>query len=450
MDWIKDRVSAQSFQTWFGPLRPLGVQHDRVLIEVPNPFFIDWFQQHNLSLLIESLAHTLSVRPVIEWRVRPDYYEDAGGRAEPPRVLGEVETSLRRVANNLRSASNLNPRYLFDNFVVGPSNAFSHAASLAVAKAPGRTYNPLFIYGPTGLGKTHLMQAIGNRLMTENPGCRVAYVPCERFMNELIEAISQRTTADFRERYRNLDVLLIDDIHFLSGREATQEEFFHTFNALHDARKQIVVTCDSPPKEIRNIELRLVSRFNWGLVTDIAPPDLETRMAILSRKAEDENVILPKDVALLISKRVTSNIRVLEGCLVKLAALARLLDAEISADLAQDVLKDVLDGEARRRHSIEEIQKLAADGFGVTSESLRGKRRTARIARARQVAMYLCRRYTHHTLLEIGRSFGHRDHSTVLHACGKVARLRVQDADLDGAIKEMEQTLQKPTNGRPD
>jgi chromosomal replication initiator protein len=429
MAWIRQQVSP----------------HDRVLIEVPNPFFIEWFEQHSLTLLRESFKRCLGSEPAIKWSVRPDY-DKAPADPRPP------EMPVRRpdAAVTVRSSARLNPRYLFENFVVGPSNAFTHAAAQAIAKAPGQAYNPLFIYGSTGLGKTHLMQAIGNRLLTVRPSSRVAYVPCENFTNELIEAISQRRTHAFREKYRNLDVLLIDDIHFLSGREATQEEFFHTFNTLHDAGKQIIVTCDSPPREIQQIEVRLVSRFNWGLVTDIGPPDLETRIAILQRKAQEENITLPDDVAYLISSQVKSNIRVLEGCLVKLAALSRLLNARISQELAQDVLRDVLDGEGRRQHSPESIQEIVAEVFGVAPESLRGKRRTARIARARQVAMYLTRNHTHLTLMDIGRAYGHRDHSTVLHACGRIARLRVRDAQLEQSLQKLETRLrvQEPPHSR--
>jgi chromosomal replication initiator protein len=447
MAWICEKVSPQSYQTWFDPIQPLELAQDRVLIQVPNPFFIDWFEQHNLHLLRESLARSLGTEPRIEWSVHPDYYK--GNDATTTTVPGGHSQPLPKSVNQNRSVGSLNSRYTFDNFVIGPSNAFSHAAALAVAKAPGQTYNPLFIYGPTGLGKTHLMQAIGNHLQVQRANCRVTYVPCERFTNQLIEAISQRNTSEFREKYRNLDVLLIDDVHFLSGREATQEEFFHTFNALHDGQKQIVVTCDSPPLEMRKIEVRLLSRFNWGLVTDVSPPNLETRMAILHRKAAEEEIDLPDDVAYLISSQVKSNIRVLEGCLVKLAALSRLLDAQISQDLAQDVLKDVLDAEGRRDYTPEEIQDMVGQVFGVAPESIRGKRRTARIATARQVAMYLTRNHTHLTLTDIGRSFGHRDHSTVLHACGKIARLRVRDAEMEQTLHKLEEQLLTQRNTTP-
>jgi chromosomal replication initiator protein len=443
MEWIRGQVSPQRFQTWFEPIRPLELTQSRVLIEVPNPFFVDWFEQHSLSILRDGLKQCLGEPPAIQWRICPDYYE-----ATEPESAAVGPVPRVPAPSPPRPSDSLNPRYVFESFVVGPSNSFSHAASVAVAAEPGRSYNPMFIYGATGLGKTHLMQAIGNALGASRPGCKIMYVSCERFTNEMIEAISQHDTSGFRERYRKLDVLLIDDIHFLGGRESTQEEFFHTFNALHDARKQIVVTSDRPPKEIRNIEVRLISRFTWGLVTEISPPDLETRMAILTRKAGDEGVHLPKDVAHLISTRVTTNIRVLEGCLVRLAALSRLLHAEISLELAEDVLKDLLDSAGGRRHSVEDIQTLVAHVFGVTPESLRGKRRTALVARARQVAMYLSRRHTHLTLNDIGRSFGHRDHSTVLHACGKIARLRVQDDQLERTLLDVESRLQRPASGR--
>jgi chromosomal replication initiator protein len=446
--WIRERVSPQRYETWFRRIRPLELEPERAHLEVPNPFFIDWFEQHDLPILREALERVLGSSPPIQWSVSPDYYsedkaEDLTAPLDAPEILA---TGVPRPGPRPL----LNPRYTFENFVVGPSNAFCHAAALAVAREPGRAYNPLFIYGSTGLGKTHLMQAIGHALLRSDPRTRVAYVYCERFMNEMIEAISEGNTAGFRERYRNLDVLLIDDIHFLGGRESTQEEFFHTFNTLHDARKQIVVTSDRPPKEIDNIELRLISRFQGGLVAKISPPDLETRLAILQRKAEVEQVQLPEDVALLIASRVTNNIRNLEGCLVKLAAFSRLLNADITLDLAQEVLKDTLEPAEPANPTIEEIQEATAQAFGVPAESLRGKRRTSQIATARQVAMYLCRRLTSHTYIEIGKAFGHRDHSTVIHACGKVARERIRDERLERIVRSLEQSLGRRGAGQPE
>ncbi|MBD3335258.1 MAG: chromosomal replication initiator protein DnaA [Candidatus Eisenbacteria bacterium] len=440
LEWIRDRVSGQRFETWFSRMRPLEIENDRILIEVPNPFFIEWFERHNLPLLREALRHSLGSGYTVQWRVQPEYYRTPA--PDPPSAEMRPAVPAPDPAAVCLSRTPLNPRYSFENFVVGRSNEFSHAACRAVARDPGRAYNPLFIHGSTGLGKTHLMQAIGNALLCERTRCRVVYVYCEKFMNELIEAISSGDTAGFRQRYRNLDVLLIDDIHFLGGREATQEEFFHTFNALHDGRKQIVMTSDRPPKEIENIELRLLSRFSWGLVSDISPPSLETRLAILHRRASVENLSLPDDVALLIANQVRSNVRVLEGSLVKLAALSRLLQAELSVDLAQDVLKDVVDPDGGPRYAPPCIQETVARFFDVPSEALRGKRRTSRIATARQVAMYLCRKHTSLTLNDIGRSFGHRDHSTVLHACGKVARQRVRDSQLESAIHAIEDRLE--------
>ncbi|MBU1700252.1 MAG: chromosomal replication initiator protein DnaA [Candidatus Eisenbacteria bacterium] len=461
--WISQKVPSQRFETWFSPIHPLEAGKGRIVIEVPNPFFIDWFEHHNLPLLKEAITRAFGEELAIQWSVNSNYYKDSpetnsGAVAAAPVDRRPSTTLPIEIKNSLSYhpqadsplRARLNPRYTFDNFVVGKSNEFPHAACHAAAKDPGRAYNPLFIHGSTGLGKTHLMQALGHQIQQQTPSCRIVYVYCEKFMNELIEAIAQGNTAGFRERYRNLDVLLIDDIHFLAGREATQEEFFHTFNALHDAQKQIVMTSDRPPKEIQNIEQRLISRFHWGLVTDISPPTIETRMAILRRKAIAEGIYLPEDVSLLISSRVISNIRTLEGSLVKLAALSRLLNVEISVDLAQDVLKDVLEPGSTGKLSPEDIQQHVAQVFNVTAESIRGKRRTQQVALARQVAMYLVRRHTSLTLNDIGSSFGHRDHSTVLHACGKIARKRVQDDQLERALQDIEERLtHRPVDNRP-
>jgi chromosomal replication initiator protein len=331
---------------------------------------------------------------------------------------------------------NLYPRFTFDSFVVGKSNEFAHAASLAVGQEPGGVYNPLFIYGGTGLGKTHLMQAIGHTVLGLHPGARVFYASSESFMNEMIQAITAGRTLDFRKKYRSLDVLLLDDIHFLSGRDATQEEFFHTFNSLHDAHKQIVVTSDRPPKDIAQVEERLISRFNSGLVTDIQPPDLETRVAILRSKAGRENISLPQDVLFLIAERIQRNIRELEGCLVRLSALSRLLCVPITVDLALEVLR-VYAGPGDAAVDLGQIQRRVAKEFDVTVESLRGKRRTSTIAFARQVAMYLTKQLTPLTLVEIGRGFGNRDHSTVLYAIDKIAEGRRTRPDLDRRVDEL-------------
>jgi chromosomal replication initiator protein len=434
LDEVRNRVSPQKFQTWFEPVQVLSLDQEKLVLEVPNPFFGDWFEEHNLPLLEEVVEKLAGCRPKVRFVVSSAYYEQASPAAID--VAPAPAPSAAGKPAPARVTHNLYPRFTFDSFVVGKSNEFAHAASLAVGQEPGGVYNPLFIYGGTGLGKTHLMQAIGHTVLGLHPGARVFYASSESFMNEMIQAITAGRTLDFRKKYRSLDVLLLDDIHFLSGRDATQEEFFHTFNSLHDAHKQIVVTSDRPPKDIAQVEERLISRFNSGLVTDIQPPDLETRVAILRSKAGRENISLPQDVLFLIAERIQRNIRELEGCLVRLSALSRLLCVPITVDLALEVLR-VYAGPGDAAVDLGQIQRRVAKEFDVTVESLRGKRRTSTIAFARQVAMYLTKQLTPLTLVEIGRGFGNRDHSTVLYAIDKIAEGRRTRPDLDRRVDEL-------------
>ncbi|HPS80164.1 MAG TPA: chromosomal replication initiator protein DnaA, partial [Thermoanaerobaculaceae bacterium] len=340
------------------------------------------------------------------------------------------------------AASPLNPRYTFDNFVVSSCNQFAHAAALAVSDQPGRAYNPLFLYGGVGLGKTHLMQAIGNRVLQRSPAARLRYLTSEQFMNELITAIRFEETPQFRERYRSVDVLLIDDIQFLAGKESTQEEFFYTFNALRDAHKQIVVTADKPPKDIPNLEARLTSRFNQGLVTDIKQPDIETRIAILRNRCEQEgaDVRLSEDVLLLIADRIHTNIRDLEGCLVRLMAVAALTGQEITLELAEEVLQHYVNPEPDQLNP-ERIVALVAEHFGVKGEALVGQRRTRAVALPRQIAMYLLRQLTELSLVDIGRMFGGRYHSTVIYACEKIGTMVGTDNEFAERINGLISTL---------
>ena len=434
---VRSRVSAQKFQTWFEPIQVLSFEAGKLVLEVPNPFFGDWFEEHSLPLLLEVAEKELGGRPEVRFVVRSAYYEPPEAPPEPG-----METPLSVPSRPIPPPAirNLYPRFSFEHFVVGKSNEFAHAASFAVGKEPGGVYNPLFIYGGTGLGKTHLMQAIGHAVLVGNPSSRVFYVSSENFTNELIQSITANRTAEFRRKFRGLDVLLLDDIQFLSGRDATQEEFFHTFNSLHDARKQIVVTSDRPPKEISQIQERLISRFNSGLLIDIQPPDLETRVAILRAKAAREGVELPQDVLFLVAERIQRNIRELEGCLVRLSALGRLLCMPLTVDLALEVLR-VYAGAGDATVDLGQIQRRVAKEYGVTVESLRGKRRTSSIAFARQVAVYLTKHLMPLTLVEIGRGFGNRDHSTVLYAIDKITQARRTDADLDRRIEEMQREL---------
>ncbi|MCM8761245.1 MAG: chromosomal replication initiator protein DnaA, partial [Candidatus Omnitrophica bacterium] len=350
---------------------------------------------------------------------------EAGGVQSAQEASSRKEKGGRGIWPFSRSVSDqakeigLQERYSFDHFVIGPSNRFAHAAALAVSDSPAKAYNPLFIYGGVGLGKTHLMHAIGHRVLQKSPKARVLYISSEEFTNQLISAIQNRTTLKFREKYRSVDILLIDDIHFIAGKEATQEEFFHTFNALYDAHKQIVVSSDRPPKEIERLEERLVSRFEWGLVTDIQPPDFETRIAILKKKSEKETIVLPEDVFYFLAEKIRTNIRELEGALIRVVAYAKLVGKDVSVELAKEVLKDmIIEGE--KKVTIELIQKKVSEYFDIKLSDMRAKKRSKAIAYPRQIAMYLARQLTDYSLPEIGEQFGGRDHTTVIHAYDKI------------------------------
>ena len=414
LDVIRQETEHQSYQTWFEPTRAVEVTEDAVKVEVPNRFFADWLEEHYIGLIRRAILDTSGqdLRPVFQVaHARPDQYEPISTRriTPPPLTIAAADECQ------------LNPRYTFGTFVVGGSNRFAQAATMAVAEAPAEAYNPLFIYGGVGLGKTHLMQAVGNYVREHRPELSVYYVSSETFMNDLITAIQRGTTLEFRDKYRGKDVLLIDDVQFLAGKESTQEEFFHTFNALYLAHKQIVLTSDRPPKQIASLEERLVSRFGSGLVTDVQPPDLETRIAILHEKAELDGISIPNDVIHLVANSVTSNIRELEGSLVRLLAFSSLTGSEITLDLAKEVLSEFL-GKPRGPVSVARIQQAVAESFGVPVEKMKARGRTSQIAHARQVAMYLARELTHLSLAQIGELFGGRDHTTVLHAQRKIAQ----------------------------
>ncbi len=431
LERVSTLVNSQSFQTWFKPTRLVSYEGGRIVIEGPNPFFIDWLAEHHLDKIEYAASETLGENVKVEF-----VYQD------PPRRVSSEERSVKRSvivtdAVTLPNKVHLNARYTFDEFVVGSSNRLAHAAALAVSEKPARVYNPLFIYGGVGLGKTHLIQAIGHFVLKEHPNLRISYVSAESFMNELIHAIRKGVTLEFKERYRNIDILMIDDIQFLAGKESTQEEFFFTFNALYDSNKQIVVTSDRPPKEIPTLQERLTSRFEWGLITDIQPPDLETRIAILRKKVENENIMIPDDVISLIAENVKSNIRELEGSLIRILACSSLACQEISVDMAGNVLRDIIKGSPKKKLDIRTIQRAAAQHFDIPVDSLKAKTRVSRVVLARQVAIYLARELTDLSLVQIGKHFGGRDHSTVLHACKKIDRL----LETDPALKRKIQTI---------
>ncbi|MBI4265492.1 MAG: chromosomal replication initiator protein DnaA [Acidobacteria bacterium] len=425
---IETKVNRHSFYTWFKPTAFLADGGASITVRVPNPLFKEWLTKHYSVVLSEALAEVrrpdVSLIFVAEGAAVPQSPAEESAPAEPP-AEGEL------IGGPLSSGLNL--RYSFDTFIVGPSNQFAHAACRAVAEAPSRSYNPLFIYGGVGLGKTHLMHAIGQYVLQHDPALKLTYISSERFMNEMINALRYDRILDFRERYRSVDVLLVDDVQFVSGKEGTQTEFFHTFNALYDAQKQIVLSSDHPPHEIPALEERLRSRFEWGLIADIQPPDIETRVAILKRKAEAEAVPLPDSVAMYIAGRIKSNIRELEGSLIRLIAYASLTGREISLDLTHNVLKNVIDQD-ERAVTIETIQKFVSDYYQLKVGELKSRNNSKSIAMPRQVAMYLCKTLTHASLPEIGRSFGGKHHSTVIHSIKKVDELRKRDADFNSLI----------------
>jgi chromosomal replication initiator protein len=437
---IETKISRHGFYTWFKPTSFLSKVGDAVTIRVPNQLFCDWLTRHYSGLINEALGEIDQPMLAISYSTDPRS-ADAPliAEAAPPIAADEEAEALASYSANADEGApsiGLNPRYLFDTFVVGPSNQFAEAACRAVSEAPGRSYNPLFIYGGVGLGKTHLMHAIGHSVLKQNPLFKLTYISTERFMNEMINAVKNDLLLSFRERYRSVDVLLVDDIQFLAGREGTQNEFFHTFNALYDSQKQIVISSDCPPNELTTLEERLRSRFEWGLIADIQLPDLETKVAILKKKADAESVPLPDNVAIYIAEKIKSNIRELEGSLIRLLAFASLSGREISISLAQEVLKNVI-GHDDRTVSIDMIQKAVADRYQLKLAELRSRNNSKSIALPRQIAMYLCKMLTTASLPEIGRGFGGKHHSTVIHSIRKIETLRKKDRDFNSVINRL-------------
>ncbi len=423
---IETKINRHSFYTWFRPTAYVQDDGATIRVRVPSSLFRDWLAKHYTGVINEALAEASRADTRIVF-LTDDESAAPVAPAEPsapPPEAGDLPAT---------EAVGLNPRYSFETFIVGPSNQFAHAACRAVAEAPSRSYNPLFIYGGVGLGKTHLMHAIGHYVLQHQRSLALTYISSERFMNEMINAVRYDRILDFRERYRSVDVLLVDDIQFLAGKEGTQTEFFHTFNALYDAQKQIVISSDCPPHEIPSLEERLRSRFEWGLIADIQPPDLETKVAILKRKAEAEAVPLADNVAIYIAGKIKSNIRELEGSLIRLIAYASLTGREISLPLAQDVLRNILDHD-ERAVTIEIIQKFVSDYYQLKLTELKSRNNSKSIAMPRQIAMYLCKALTSASLPEIGRSFGGKHHSTVIHSIRKIEDMRQRDGDFNSLI----------------
>jgi len=438
---VETKVNRYSYYTWFRQTSLAADLGDTLSVRVTDPMVVDWLTKHYAAIIEEALAEI--GRPGVRLRFQPDNHE-----GQPPRTLETREEPEPVISPSVQvddvrdvpDYGGLSPRYSFDTFIVGASNQFAHAACRAVAEAPSRSYNPLFLYGGVGLGKTHLMHAIGHYVLTQSPGLKLTYISAERFMNEVVNAIRYDRIMEFRERYRGVDVLLVDDVQFIVGKERTQTEFFHTFNALHDAQKQIVLSSDCPPHQISELEERLRSRFEWGLIADIQPPDLETKIAILKRKADAEGVPLPDDVALYIAGRIKSNIRELEGSLIRLLAYASLTGRDVSMSLVQEVLRDVLKHEDRAV-TIDMIQKFVAEYYQMKLVDIKSKNNSKSIALPRQVAMYLCKALTAASLPEIGKSFGGKHHSTVIHSIRKVEELRKKDTVFHNLINTLTESF---------
>jgi chromosomal replication initiator protein len=428
---IQSKVNAHSFSTWFKPTAFLAEDAASLEVMVPNGWFAEWLSTNYLALIQDSLREMGRPGVTVQFVTSQEQSAPVAHPA-PPRPVAAFPSEP--------PSPSLNPRYTFDKFVVSSCNQFAHAAAMAVAEQPTRSYNPLYIYGGVGLGKTHLMQAIGNRLATRR-NVRMRYISTEHFMNELINAIRFEKTIEFKERYRNVDLLLIDDIQFIAGKERTQEEFFHTFNHLYDQQKQIVISSDCPPREIPTLEERLRSRFEWGLIADIQPPDLETKVAILRKKAEAEGARLPDDVALFIASNSKSNIRELEGALIRVIAYASMSGREIEIELAKDTLRDLFSSEAPSI-SADSIVKHVANHYNLKVPVLRSKTNSPQIAFPRQIAMYLCKQLTDSSLPEIGRRFGGKHHSTVIHAIQKIEQKRAKEKEFDRLMESFIQALQ--------
>ena len=412
LDVLKNEMSEVSFNTWMKSCSPISISEDTIKISVPNAFTRDILNNRYKDLVANSIQGICSKLYKLEFLISSEV------------ALEETQNQqkVKRLSLNDEISNTLNPKYTFDSFVIGNSNRFAHAASLAVAEAPAKAYNPLFIYGGVGLGKTHLMHAIGHYILENNPKAKVEYISSEKFTNELINSIKHDKNEEFRNKYRNVDVLLIDDIQFIAGKEGTQEEFFHTFNALHEANKQIIISSDRPPKEIPTLEDRLRSRFEMGLITDIQPPDFETRIAILRKKAQLENINVPNEVMTYIAKYIKSNIRELEGALTRVVAYSSLTNKNISLELATEALKDIISNPKSEEITVNRIKEKVSEAFNIKMDDFNSKKRTRTIAYPRQIAMYICRELTDLSLPKIGSEFGGRDHTTVIHAHDKISK----------------------------
>lgn len=438
---IQEKVSQQNYETWIRPIRIILMDGNQVRLMVPNRFFRDWLVENYLSIIKDALLRASDVHFNVDFFVK----QDAPSEPAPEKSPKTAEKKESRKTESHKTASTLNTNYCFERFVVGTCNQFAHAASVAVADQPAKNYNPLFIYGGVGLGKTHLLNAIGLKTAKLHPDMNVVYVSAEVFMNELINCIRYDKMPKFREKFRNIDCLLIDDIQFIAGKERTQEEFFHTFNTLHDSGKQIVVTSDKFPKDIPNLEGRLRSRFEWGLIADIQPPEIETKIAIIEKKAAENNISLPGNVALFIASQAETNIRELEGYLIRIAAYSSLTNREIDLDLVKSVLKKILRQEEQHEITIEEIIKAVATKFNIKISDIKSQKKNKNLVQARQIAMFMAREMTSASFPDIGEKIGGRDHSTVIYARNKIQNGMETDKTLRATVENLQEKLLNKT-----
>ena len=429
---LRERLGKQNFESWIKPLHVTSPSRNEFVLQAPNKLHCEWLKEHFIATIEDTAAAIVGHEVTVTLSINQNL-----PREEPPRP---ASAQTERGREKVHRQNNLIPQYTFEDFVIGASNQFAHAASLAVANQPGETYNPLFIYGGVGLGKTHLVNAIGHRAAARRPAAKVLYLSSESFMNELIGSIRRDRMDEFKKKFRNIDLLIVDDVQFIGGKERTQEEFFHTFNSLYESHKQIVITADKFPKEIPGLEDRLRNRFEWGLIADIQPPDMETRVAILQKKAENVNVLLPHDVAVFLATHIDSNVRELEGSLTRLGAFSSMTKSPITLELTKEVLRHMLKG-AERELTVESIQKIICDYYHIKLGDLKAKRRTKNIALPRQVAMYLCRKHTEISFPAIGDKFGGRDHSTVIHASKTIEKKIKDDPYMQSAIANIERNL---------
>ncbi len=444
LESLQQQLPQDSYEAWLESTKPLGLYGDTMVVSVVNEFARNWLRSRYEKTLKGTLSEIAGRDIILKFVVpRTDAISHAETASTAPMSVEPTSESgsigVITPADVVGQA--LNPKYTFDSFVIGNSNRFAHAAAIAVSDRPSQAYNPLFLYGGVGLGKTHLMQAVGHRVLSQRPDYKIAYISSETFTNEMISSIHNNTTFEFRNKYRTIDVLLIDDIQFVAGKEGTQEEFFHTFNALHEANRQIVISSDRPPKEITSLEERLRSRFEWGLICDIQPPDFETRVAILRKKAELEGLLVPDDVLSFMANKIDTNIRELEGALIRVIAYASLVDSEITKELSQEALKDILPAAKSQPVTIPLIQRIVANWFDLGVQDMKGKSRARSISYPRQIAMYFSRELTDSSLPQIGDEFGGRDHTTVMHAHEKISTLKGSDREVLVLLSEIEKRL---------